>query len=96
MQTEPYPSWDYFLRNARPPEWVELFIVNVRDALASRGGAREISDIVTEMLGVTARQFSRARDVTGSLVTSPFPELVPVVLTVVPESSLPHQSLSDL
>jgi hypothetical protein len=51
MRTEPYPSWDYFLRNARPSEWVELVIANARDALASRGGAGEISDIVTEMLG---------------------------------------------
>jgi hypothetical protein len=32
MRTEPYPSWDYFPRNARPPEWVEPFIANVRAA----------------------------------------------------------------
>jgi hypothetical protein len=32
MQTELYPSWDYFPRNARPPEWVEPFIANVRSA----------------------------------------------------------------
>jgi hypothetical protein len=32
MRPEPYPSWDYFPRNARPPEWVEPFIANVRAA----------------------------------------------------------------
>jgi hypothetical protein len=32
MRTEPYPSWDYLPRNARPPEWVEPFIANVRAA----------------------------------------------------------------
>jgi hypothetical protein len=30
MRIEPYPSWDYFPRNVRPPGWVEPFIVNVR------------------------------------------------------------------
>lgn len=30
MQNEPYPAWDYFPRNAKAPEWVEPFIVNVR------------------------------------------------------------------
>ena len=32
MRTEPYPSWDYFPRNTRPPQWVEPFIANVRAA----------------------------------------------------------------
>jgi hypothetical protein len=32
MRTEPYPSWDYFPRNVRPPEWVKPFIANVRAA----------------------------------------------------------------
>jgi hypothetical protein len=32
MQAEPYPSWDYFPRNARPPEWVEPFVACVRSA----------------------------------------------------------------
>ena len=32
MRTELYPSWDYFPRNARPPEWVEPFIANVQAA----------------------------------------------------------------
>jgi hypothetical protein len=32
MRTELYPPWDYFPRNARPPEWVEPFIANVRVA----------------------------------------------------------------
>ena len=32
MRTELYPSWDYFPRNARPPEWVEPFIANIRAA----------------------------------------------------------------
>jgi hypothetical protein len=35
MRTEPYPSWDYFPRNARPPEWVEPLITNVRAAQQS-------------------------------------------------------------
>jgi hypothetical protein len=26
MRTGPCPSWDYFPRNARPPEWVEPFL----------------------------------------------------------------------
>lgn len=30
MRTEPYPSWDYFPKNARPPGWVEPFVANVR------------------------------------------------------------------
>jgi hypothetical protein len=30
-----YPPWDYFPRNARPPEWVEPFIANVRSAESS-------------------------------------------------------------
>ena len=29
---EVYPPWDYFPRNARPPEWIEPFIANVRAA----------------------------------------------------------------
>jgi hypothetical protein len=32
MRTELYPSWEYFPRNARAPEWVEPFIANVRAA----------------------------------------------------------------
>lgn len=32
MRTEPYPSWDYFPRNAGPPGWVEPFVANVRAA----------------------------------------------------------------
>jgi hypothetical protein len=32
MRTLLYPSWDYFPRNARPPEWVDLFVANVRAA----------------------------------------------------------------
>jgi hypothetical protein len=32
MRTELYPSWDYFPRNVRPPEWVEQFIAIVRAA----------------------------------------------------------------
>jgi hypothetical protein len=32
MRTELYPSWDYFPRNVRPPEWVEPFVANVRAA----------------------------------------------------------------
>jgi hypothetical protein len=30
MPPEPYPKWDYFPRNVRPPEWVEPFIAQVR------------------------------------------------------------------
>jgi hypothetical protein len=30
VPSQVYPSWDYFPRNARPPEWVEPFIENVR------------------------------------------------------------------
>ena len=30
MRTEAYPSWDYFPRNTRPPDWVEPFVTNVR------------------------------------------------------------------
>jgi hypothetical protein len=32
MQTDPYPLWDYFPRNVRPPEWVDPFIANVQAA----------------------------------------------------------------
>jgi hypothetical protein len=30
VRSQVYPSWDYFPRNVRPPEWVEPFIENVR------------------------------------------------------------------
>lgn len=33
MRSEPYPSWDYFSRNVRPPEWVEPFVANVHAAV---------------------------------------------------------------
>jgi len=29
MRTDFCPSWGYFPRNARPPEWVEPFIANI-------------------------------------------------------------------
>jgi hypothetical protein len=32
MRAEPYPSWQYFPRNAKPPQWVWDFIANVRAA----------------------------------------------------------------
>ena len=30
MPVNPYPRWDYFPRNVRPPEWVEPFVAEVR------------------------------------------------------------------
>jgi hypothetical protein len=30
VPTDAYPSWSYFPRNVRPPEWVEPFIAKVR------------------------------------------------------------------
>jgi hypothetical protein len=30
MSTDPYPRWEYFPRNVRPPEWVEPFVAEVR------------------------------------------------------------------
>jgi hypothetical protein len=32
VPTDAYPSWSYFPRNVRPPEWVEPFIAKVRAA----------------------------------------------------------------
>ncbi len=30
VPVNPYPRWDYFPRNVRPPEWVEPFVAEVR------------------------------------------------------------------
>ena len=30
VSTDPYPRWEYFPRNVRPPEWVEPFVAEVR------------------------------------------------------------------
>ena len=39
VRTELYPSWDYYQRNARPPDWVGPFIANVGAVQASAAAA---------------------------------------------------------